>query len=183
MRSNTVSTLVLRGDNVAADVAIGRISRYLRSALEQRADALVSVTEEIADVAQYFAIERLRFGDALCLDVRIDDGAKEARMPALVVQPLVENAIRHGLSRAGGATRIGIAVAVEDGRLRVRVCDPGRSGVAEQNGEEGFGLRYVRGRVRHFYGTDASVTLERSPKGTVATIDVPFASRQPWATL
>ena len=104
-------------------------------------------------------------------------------MPALVVQPLVENAIRHGLSRAGGATRIGIAVAVEDGRLRVRVCDPGRSGVAEQNGEEGFGLRYIRGRVRHFYGTDASVTLERSPKGTVATIDVPFASQQPWATL
>ncbi|HEY2897896.1 MAG TPA: histidine kinase [Gemmatimonadaceae bacterium] len=174
---NTVSTLVLRGDNAAADVAIGRISRYLRSALEQRADALVSVTEEIADVAQYFAIERLRFGDALCLDVRIDDEAKEVRVPALIVQPLVENAIRHGLSRTGGATHIGIAAAVDSGRLRLRVLDPGNACATEQNGDEGFGLRYVRGRVRHVYGTNASVTLERSPTGTVATIDVPLASR------
>jgi two-component system, LytTR family, sensor kinase len=178
---NTVSTLVLRGDNAGADVAIGRISRYLRSALEQRADALVSVKEEIADVAQYFAIEQLRFGDTLCLDVRIDEGAGDARMPALIVQPLVENAIRHGLSRTGSATRIGVAAAVQGDRLRLRVCDPGSASIAdERNGacDEGFGLRYVRERVRHFYGADANVTLERSTMGTVATIDVPFAPAQ-----
>jgi two-component system LytT family sensor kinase len=186
---NTVSTLVLRGDNAAADDAIGRISRYLRSALEQRADALVSVKEEIADVAQYFAIERLRFGDALCLDVRVEDEAREVRMPALIVQPLVENAIRHGLSPAGGATRIGLEAAVREGRLQLCVCDPGRahprsSGSAEC--QDGFGLRYVRERVRHFYGTDGRVTLERSAAGTVATIDIPLflplTPRQPGAT-
>jgi two-component system, LytTR family, sensor kinase len=178
---NTVSTLVLRGDNSAADDAIGRISRYLRSALEQRADALVTVKEEIADVTQYFAIERLRFGDALCLDVRVEDGAREVRMPALIVQPLVENAIRHGLS-PGGATRIGVAAAVRDGRLRLRVCDPGRAGEADQGSvvcKEGFGLRYVRERVRHFYGSDGSVTLERSASGTVATVDIPLMPHQP----
>jgi two-component system LytT family sensor kinase len=178
---NTVSTLVLRGDNESADVAIGRISRYLRSALEQRADVLVSVREELADVAQYFAIERLRFGDALCHDVRVDEDARNARIPALVVQPLVENAIRHGASPAGGATRIGILASIEDGRLRLRVRDPGSPRAAEQRGDtrdEGFGLRYVRGRVRHFYGVDASVTLEHSPTGTIATIDVPLAPCQ-----
>ena len=175
---NTVSTLVLRGDNAGADAAISRISRYLRSALEQRTDALVSVKEEIADVAQYFAIEQLRFGDALSLDVCVDEDAREARMPALLVQPLVENAIRHGLSPAGGATRIGIAAAVKDGRLRVRVCDPGSAGAAERGSEardEGFGLRYVRERVRYIYGADATVTLERSAMATIATIDMPVA--------
>jgi two-component system LytT family sensor kinase len=174
---NTVSTLVLRGDNSAADVAIGRISRYLRSALEHRADALVSVSEELADVAQYFAIEQLRFGDGLCLDVRIDEDAKEVRMPALIVQPLVENAIRHGSSSNGTATRIGIAASLEGERLRLRISDSGRASSAEQCSnvaDAGFGLRYVRGRVRHFYGTDASVTLEKSPMGTLATIDVPL---------
>ena len=174
---NTVSTLVLRGDNSAADDAINRISRYLRSALEQRADALVSVKEEIADVAQYFGIERLRFGDALCLDVRVDDDAREVRMPALVVQPLVENAIRHGLSPAGGATRIGIRAAVRDGRLRLGVCDPGSARAPEQGSaecQEGFGLRYVRERIRHFYGTEGSVRLKRSGEGTIATIDIPL---------
>jgi two-component system LytT family sensor kinase len=183
---NTVSTLVLRGDNQGADVAIGRIARYLRSALEQRADALVSVRDEIADVAQYFAIEQLRFGDALRLDVHVDDDAREARMPALVVQPLVENAIRHGPARTNGAARIGIAATAQDGRLRVRVFDPGSTSAAAEASadpcDEGFGLRYVRGRVRHFYGDDASVTLERSPAGTVATIDVPLAPCQRRAT-
>jgi two-component system LytT family sensor kinase len=175
---NTVSTLVLRGDNAAADDAIGRISRYLRSALEQRADALVSVTEEIADVAQYFAIERLRFGDALCLDVRVDEDARNVRMPALVVQPLVENAIRHGTSLAAGALRIGIRASVTGGRLQLCVCDPGSADAAEQGADAsdgGFGLRYVRERVRHFYGVDANVTLARSQGGTIATIDVPLA--------
>ena len=175
---NTVSTLVLRGDNEGADVAIGRISRYLRSALEQRADSMVTVGEEIADVAQYFAIERLRFGDALCLDVRVDDDARNVRIPALVVQPLVENAIRHGTSVAAGAMRIGIRASVTGGRLQLCVCDPGSADAAEQGADAsdgGFGLRYVRERVRHFYGVDANVTLARSPGGTVATIDVPLA--------
>lgn len=188
---NTVSTLVLRGDNAGADVAIGRISRYLRSALAHRVDALVTVREEIADVAQYFAIERLRFGDALCLDVRIDDDAREVRIPSLIVQPLVENAIRHGLLPEPGATRIGIRATVNDGQLRLCVCDPaGRRFVAqndaEQNGavqrdsehREGFGLRYVRERLRYFYGADASVTLEGSDAGTSVTIDVPLSARQ-----
>jgi sensor histidine kinase YesM len=211
---NTVSTLVLRGDNAGADLAIGRISRYLRSALSHRVDALVSVREEVADVAQYFAIERLRFGDALCLDVRIDDDAQEVRIPSLIVQPLVENAIRHGLSPAGGAARIGIAATVQGCRLRLRVCDPaGASGVvrggAERNEEarnggesnseeqnsveenggdrrnahrgEGFGLHYVRERLRYFYGAEASVTLEGTAAGTSVTIDVPLSARQPGA--
>jgi LytS/YehU family sensor histidine kinase len=174
---NTVSTLVLRGDNSGADVAIGRISRYLRSALSQRADRLVSVMDEVADVTQYFAIERLRFGDTLCLHVQVADGAREVRIPALIVQPLVENAIRHGFSPASDPTRIGITVCVHERRLELRVTDPACGNSANGAGAQrtdGFGLRYVRERLRHFYGDDATLTLTSTDTGTVASVDMPI---------
>ena len=177
---NTVSTLVLKSDNSGADEAIGRISRYLRSALAQRADAMVTVSEEMAGVQEYFAIERMRFGDALCLDARIATEARGVRIPALIVQPLVENAIRHGSSPAAREARVGISASVSDGRLRLAVADPGSGGFGangDGEGGEGFGLRYVRERLAHCYGVDASVRLERNGAGTVVTLDMPLAPR------
>ena len=173
---NTVSTLVLKGDDASADDAIGRISRYLRTALAQRADATTTVDREIADVREYFAIERLRFGDALCLDAQIANDALGVRIPSLIVQPLVENAIRHGISPAQGAARVAVRATIEGGRLRLRISDPAAGGLAsidDDSREDGFGLRYVRERLRHFYGEDASVRLETSASGTVATVDAP----------
>ena len=179
---NTVSTLVLKGDAGGADDAIGRISRYLRSALAQRADATVTVADEIADVEQYFAIERLRFGTALCLDLQIAESARGARMPALILQPLVENAIRHGMSPSARDTRIGISAVVGEGRLRVRVADPGAQNGAVASGAdgaEGFGLRYVRERLHHYYRDDASLALATTAAGTVVTVDMPLAPQRP----
>jgi two-component system LytT family sensor kinase len=176
---NTVSTLVLKSENAGADEAIGRISRYLRSALAQRADAMVTVSEELASVQEYFAIERMRFGDGLCLDVRIATEARGVRIPSLIVQPLVENAIRHGSSTARGEARVGIRGSMSGGRIRLEVSDAGAGGNgATGNGDrgEGFGLRYVRERLAHFYGADASLRLETSTTGTVVTLDMPLAS-------
>ena len=177
---NTVSTLVLKSENASADEAIGKISRYLRSALAQRADAMVTVSEELASVQEYFAIERLRFGDGLCLDARIATEAKSVRIPSLIVQPLVENAIRHGSSAATGEARVRIGASVSGGRMQLEVSDAG-AGSTTSNGTgepgEGFGLRYVRERLAHFYGEDASVRLETNGKGTVVTLDMPLAPR------
>jgi two-component system LytT family sensor kinase len=174
---NTVSTLVLRGDNARADDAIGRISRYLRSALAQRTDAMVTVGQEIDDVKQYFAIERLRFGDTVCLDVSAESDALRARIPALIVQPLVENALRHGLSPAGHSSRIALAAAVRGDGVELRVRNASNGAAAEHPGSEngsGFGLRYVRERLKHFYGDGASVTLDRGSAETVVTVRVPL---------
>lgn len=177
---NTVSTLVLKSENAGADEAIGRISRYLRSALAQRADAMVTVSEEVASVQEYFAIERMRFGDGLCLDARIATKARGVRIPSLIVQPLVENAIRHGSSVATGEARVGVGAVVSGGRIRLEVRDAA-AGLATANGDddrsEGFGLRYVRERLAHFYGADASVRLETNATGTVVTLDMPLAPR------
>ena len=173
---NTVSTLVLKSENAGADEAIGRISRYLRSALAQRADAMVTVSEELASVQEYFAIERMRFGDALCLDARVAMEARGVRIPSLIVQPLVENAIRHGSSVAAGQARVGVGASIRDGRIRLEVSDPAAGVGVNDNGErgEGFGLRYVRERLAHFYGTDASVRLETTGAGTMVTLDMPL---------
>jgi two-component system LytT family sensor kinase len=178
---NTVSTLVLKGDTAGADDAIGRISRYLRSALAQRADATVTVGDEVMDVQQYFAIEQLRFGDAICLDVQVPDSVRGAHMPALILQPLVENAIRHGMSPATVGMRIGVSAAIGEGRLRLRVTNPVAASVAHANGAagtNGFGLRYVRERLHHYYGDDAALALATAAASTVVTVDMPLTQQR-----
>ncbi|MDQ2766136.1 MAG: hypothetical protein M3Y30_03165, partial [Gemmatimonadota bacterium] len=116
----------------------------------------------------------------LCLDARIAIEAGNVRIPALIVQPLVENAIRHGLSPAAQEARVVVIASVSGGRLKLEVSDPARGGDAS-NGEreegEGFGLRYVRERLAHFYGTDASVGLVRNGAGTVVTLEIPRMAR------
>ena len=100
-------------------------------------------------------------------------------MPALVLQPLVENAIRHGLAPNARDTRIGIWATIEGARLLLRVTDPGNGVPAEPDDAtdaEGFGLRYVRERLAIFYGTDAVVSLATSPGAITAVIvDLPKA--------
>ena len=178
---NTVSTLVLKGETQSADRAIGLIARWLRNALSQRADAVVTLAEELTSVQQYVAIETLRFGDALRLDVQADGDALVARIPALIVQPLVENAIRHGFAAAGDQAPITISVRTREGRLRIAVRnrDVRRSdafGDAPTNiasDSSGFGLRYVRERLAHFYGDAAHLELITDGVDVIATLDVP----------
>jgi LytS/YehU family sensor histidine kinase len=96
---NTVSTLVMKGANDDAGRAISLISRYLRSGMAQRADSMVTLSEDVALVKRYLEIESLRFGDSLRIEVDADADALEATLPGSILQPLVENAIAHGTVR------------------------------------------------------------------------------------
>src|SRR5215203_3110484 len=169
---NTVSTLVLKGQNDRAESAISLISRYLRSALEQRADTTVSVAAELTTVERYVEIEKLRFGDLMRVEMDVSDAAREARLPSQLVQPLIENAIMHGAVREPGADPIRIAVAVRNGRLVVTVSNPASDPV--RNDGERFGLKYVRGRLRQFYGDDGRFDLVTRSGLTTATLDLPY---------
>ena len=182
---NTVSTLVLKGETQSADRAIGLIARWLRDALTQRADAMVPLAEELTTVQQYVAIEALRFGDALRLDIHADGDALVASIPALIVQPLVENAIRHGVAGTDDQAPISISARLRDGRLRVAVRnrDVNRDDIRRAKVGDtpstlslesgGFGLRYVRERLVHFYGGDARLELITDGLDVIATLDVP----------
>ena len=175
---NTVSTLVLKGENDAANHAITLISRYLRSGLAQRADTLVSVGEDVGRVMRYVEIEALRFGDALKLEVEAEENALDSRIPGSILQPIVENAIAHGSAREVGAAPIRIRVAKRDGRLHLSVVNPGRGGaeIEDPSADSArFGLVYVRERLKQFYGGDARFDLAGDGNQTVASLDLPLS--------
>ena len=176
---NTVSTLVLKGDNDRAGRAIELISRYLRSGLAQRADTLVTVAQDIGEVVRYVEIEALRFGDSLRLEVELEQGAGDASIPGALLQPLVENAIAHGSARESRTAPIRIRGSTRADRLLLTVTNPRNANGPPESSDSTadsarFGLRYVRERLRHFYGERATFTLASSGDETVATIDVPL---------
>ncbi|MEP6508105.1 MAG: histidine kinase [Gemmatimonadales bacterium] len=171
---NTVSTLVLKGDTLGADKAIGLISGYLRSALEQQPDTTVLLSDELAMIERYIEIERLRFGDAMRIEVDIAESALTARLPGQIIQPLVENAIIHGGLPGGSGEPIRISAYVDAGRLHIDVRNSVEAAVDGHNGEVGgFGLRYVRERLRHFYGRSAAFDLSTADDHITATLDIP----------
>jgi two-component system, LytTR family, sensor kinase len=173
---NTVSTLVLNGQGEKAEKAINLISAYLRSALEQRADTTVSLGAELMMVERYVEIERLRFGNAMRLEVHADNKTLAARVPSQLIQPLVENAIMHGAAREPGSAPIRIDGSIRGDRLLVTVSNPaapGTNGNAMETDGNRFGLRYVQGRMQQFYGGDARFDLSTSDGRTIATLDLP----------
>jgi hypothetical protein len=173
---NTVSTLVLKADNARAEQAISLIARYLRSVLNRGSgDELVILDDELRFVTSYVEIEKLRFGDALKVNEHVSVDARIQRVPAMVLQPLVENAIRHGASPAS-APRISISARVASGRVLISVTNPlapsPRS--AENNG--GFGLAYVRQRLAHWYGNSARLEMTATNDETIVSLDLPAAT-------
>jgi LytS/YehU family sensor histidine kinase len=174
---NTVSTLVMKGANDDAGRTISLISRYLRSGMAQRADSMVTLSEDVALVKRYLEIESLRFGDSLRIEVDADADALEATLPGSILQPLVENAIAHGTVREAGSRPIRIDARIIDDRLLVSVSNPSNGDAPGHRATDAdsarFGLRYVRERLRQFYGDDARFDLLMNAFETTATLDVP----------
>jgi len=174
---NTVSTLVLQKNTDGAERAIELISGYLRDALVQRPDSMVPLREELAMVERYVAIERLRFGDALRMETTASGDALGARLPVALLQPLVENAIRHGSRPGAAGATIAVTAALVGGRLHVSIADPGQgisSTVPFADGiPAGFGLRYVRERLGQHFGANAKVEVVTVATSTVVELDLP----------
>ena len=172
---NTVSTLVLSGNARGAENALTLISRYLRSALDQRADSMVPLSSELDMLERYLEIEKLRFDESMRIDVRTDKSSLDVMVPGLIIQPIVENAIRHGAARLPGADPISIDANAGNGRLRISIVNPTSAGTNGKREAEGarFGVRYVRERLRQFYGSRATFDLDIGEAKTVATIDIP----------
>ena len=174
---NAVSTLVTERRNDEAARMLSRVSDFLRLTLTAPVRDEVALADEVDYVRQYLEIERVRFGDRLRLEVDIDADAWEAAVPAFVLQPLIENAVRHAIAprESGGA------IAIEGGRsgdaLRVSIVDdgPGVGDGSRSNGNGRIGLANTRDRLRQLYGDRGRLELTNAPGGgTRATIEVPF---------
>lgn len=173
---NTISS-VMYGDPETADRLLSRLSDLLRSTLQAPERPEVSVEEELDLLARYGEIMEARFGDRLSLSVALDFGARGARVPFFLLQPLVENAIHHGVASRAGPGTVEVRVERRGARLHVRVDDdgPGIAGDPASAVGTGIGLGNTRERLRHLYGEGATLTLENRPSGGLrVTVELPY---------
>jgi len=173
---HAISALVQK-DPDAADHTIALLSDLLRLALETGSEQEVSLQRELDFVERYLEIEQTRFGDRLTVRMEIADDVRDARVPSFVLQPLVENAIRHGIAPRSEGGRIEIIASRRDGELTMLVQDNGQ-GFAGTAIREGLGLRNTRARLEQLYGAGDRLVLTQAPAGgTVVTLNIPFRTR------
>jgi len=184
---NSVAMLVRSGRGTEAVDTIARVSDLLRDGLVDDDRAEVTLEEEVALARRYLAVEEVRFADRLEVHVDLTEQAKAARVPRLILQPLVENAVRHGIGARAAAGRIGIRARVSGRELIVEVSDDGHgpavltprppllSGEGGAQVSNGVGLRNTRERLKAAYGSAARFTLEHAPDGgAIATLVIPL---------
>jgi two-component system, LytTR family, sensor kinase len=179
---NAISTLVVDKRNAEAGKMIARLSDFLRLTLDRPDVEEVPLADEIEFVRRYLEIEQVRFGDRLSVKIEVDDDAWSARVPALVLQPLVENAIRHGVAPREEGGNVTIEARAVDGRLHLAVADdgPGLSGNGSGNGNglprtecRGIGLANTRERLEELYGETHRFELVNG-HGLRAQLDLPL---------
>jgi len=175
---NAISTLILDRDTQLANTMVMRLSRFLRYSLDNDPMLKVTVEEEIEALKLYLDIEKVRFDDRLQLYFNIDPAARSALMPSLLLQPLVENSIKHAISLAINGGSIAISASVSGEKLILSVADDGpglelRRGKPQKGG--GVGLANCRERLKEIYGGNQFFGLGATePHGLTITIGIPL---------
>jgi two-component sensor histidine kinase len=172
---NTVAALVGR-DPRAAEATVEHLADVLRMTLERSQDSLGTLADEADYVRAYLAVEKQRLGDRLAVEWDIPSEAQRALLPPLIIQPLVENAIKHGIGHRREGGRIAIAANVAADRLRLSVSDSG-DGFA-QRFQEGTGLGNLRRRLDVMFGPAASLTIDSSADGASVRLELPFQTER-----
>lgn len=179
---NSVSSLIIDRQNEQAEKLVDDLADYMRAVLTGGAEDMISVEQEVDQQVRYLEIERMRFPERLRYSVDIDPAANDWSIPALIIQPLIENAIKFGVSEAGQAINIIISAQVQGDRLRISVANNGRIQIPEAKVRDdtagtGTGLSNIQNRLRALYGQNASLLLANSKNGmAIATIVLPDPS-------
>ncbi len=175
---NAVSALMHR-DVDAADRMITRLSDFLRMSLEKDDRHQVRLESELEFLHRYLSIEKIRFRDRLKVDVEVEPECLAAQVPRLILQPLVENAVRHGIAMRSAAGQLAIQATKDGDRLRLVVADDGPGLPRSYELRPGVGLANTRSRLEEIYGEDFSFELKNAdPSGFEAHIEIPF-EREP----
>ena len=176
---NTVSALI-GYDPVKAREACLLLAEYLRGTLGAQERALVPLREEWALCERYLAVEALRLGERLRVEVSVEEAAEQCEIPSLLLQPLVENAVTHGIAPVDEPAPLRVRARCRDGRLSVELengFDPtlhARLRLARRDG--GLGLANVRARLFGQYGNDATLRVEREVDRFIVVLDLPARS-------
>ncbi|MEK6335931.1 MAG: histidine kinase [Acidobacteriota bacterium] len=173
---NSISVLMSE-DVVAARRMLTRMSELLRASLENVGRHEVSLREELDFLKNYLEIEQTRFHDRLAVRMEIEPGVLDARVPNLILQPLVENAIRHGVAPRAQQGLIEISAAREDGMVELKVRDngPGLQSTAPESLTKGIGLSNTQARLNQLYGERHRFELKDATGGGLeVVIAIPF---------
>ncbi len=175
---NTLTSIssLIRSKPETARVLIVKLSGLLRRLLRSQ-EHFVSLRDELAAIDEYLDIERVRFGPSLVVDKHVDDGSLGVIVPSMILQPLIENSIKHGLSRKVGEGRITIQASRRAGHVVIEIIDNG-VGMPEDRlqatSEHGIGLQNVNERLRVIYGANYGLHLQSVlGQGTLARIEIP----------
>lgn len=156
---------LVHADADLAEQTLDRLAGFLRYALESTEHRLVPIEEELAATESYLEVQRQRFGDRLRYEVHLAEGAERATVPPMLLQPLVENALQHGLRERASGGAIRVDVSARDGELRIVVEDDGVGPGASTHRGTGFGQRSVRERLRIVYGEGARLETSKAESG------------------
>jgi sensor histidine kinase YesM len=177
---NSISALIVTGRNKDAESMTNRLSAFLRTSLNANPTALVPLDEELALTEEYLDIESVRFGDRLSIHVDCAGEACNALVPSFLVQPLVENAVKHAVARSRAPVEIRIHAVMEGAALRIEVANglaPADSDEAVTGANAGVGLANVRHRLEAVFGKRATLTAGEVGGRFIATIRIPDAQR------
>ncbi|MCB1665434.1 MAG: histidine kinase [Pseudomonadales bacterium] len=181
---NAISTLVLQQDTKSANSMLTKLSLFLRYSLDNDPLEQVPLQHELSSVKLYLDIEKVRFEERMKIELEIAPEAEQARVPSMLLQPLIENSIKHAIARSEEGGCISIRARVEAGRLIIQVeddgpgiCDPE---VLEANARRsgGVGLKNIRNRLKEIYGAAHSLAFSSGPmRGCLVTVVIPYETK------
>jgi two-component system LytT family sensor kinase len=179
---NAISTLVLDNQNSTANRMVTGLSAFLRHSLDSDPMLRVTLEDELEALTRYLGIEQVRFGERLRVVIDASPAARRALVPSLMLQPLIENCIKHAISRRIEGGTIAVRASVVDGSLRIRVEDDGPGLPAECDGNgNGVGLANTRERLKVLYGARQgfAVRTRRDDEGggVEVALHLPYETR------
>lgn len=180
---NAISTLVLEQEGRQANAMISKLSAFLRYSLDSDPLQKTSLAEEVRALKLYLEIEETRFGERLNVKFDIDEEALDARVPSLILQPAIENAIKYAIAKMETDGEIAIIAKREGKMLRMEVCDNGPDAPDDpteliRNAKTGVGLVNMRDRLAYLYQNRCAFELARlEPQGLCVRMKIPFETR------
>ncbi len=168
---NVISVLVMKSEKEQATEMINRLSSFFRNTLDDKTQQWIPLQKELHHVEQYLGIEQVRFGDKISIKKNYDDEAMLTLVPAMLLQPIIENAMQHGLEEKEGQGELTISCTIENEWLIINITDDGAGCDFEgRYFKEGVGLTNVKSRLQQLYGTQYEFSINNNDLGGVTVL-------------
>lgn len=171
---HTIHSLIEVGDNKTASAMLMKLSTLMRNVISYSDRDTISIEEEIGNLKNYIELQQIRFGEDIAVHIAMDETAGPVQIPALSLQPIVENCYQHAFGELATG-RIQITVAVDAGMVNISVQDNGKGFDTTGVKSTSYGLRNIKDRIRNLYGNDGRMEIQSTVnKGTTVVFTIPF---------